>query len=334
MPIKNYEEWEAAVKKAYPDEASKIQFKGRIEQGKDTISAEIPGKDRSYGVWDSDKDEGTVLTAAFLIEARLNDPILAAGVPGKYVVYYFEGSKQQKSPQAMTRNEALDFMTDISKTTKQPAGHPWAVTKGADGSTEKYTLNQLKLVHSSAEIESRIKPNEDYAWFTFTGKGFDGMNEAQRTVSLETGDRFGVRKSSDGKKIRLITEKDGPNKVYTCDLPTAQYLAKKCKPAQASVETAAKPKLSKTFKQLEKVMQELGYATSKTWTLMNPGYPVTAWECGESTDTVTKLLTSKISGLTRDQKQFKGHINFTGDDKTLVQVFVDKRKTIISCPAL
>ena len=160
------------------------------------------------------------------------------------------------------------------------------------------------------------------------------MNEARRTVSLQKGDKFGVRKSSDGKNIRLITEKDGPNKVYTCDLPTAQYLGKRCQPVQASVETAAKPKLSQTFKQLQKVMQELGYAPSQTWTLMNPGYPVTAWECGESTDTVTKLLTSKISGLVRDSKQFKGHINFTGDDKTLVQVFVDKRKTIISCPVL
>ena len=168
MPIKDYKEWESAVKKAYPDEAAQIKFKGHIEQGKDTISAEIPGKDRSYGVWDSDKDEGTVLQASMLIEARLNDSILAAGVPGKYVVYYFEGNKQHKSPQAMTRADALDFMTDISKTTKQPAGHPWASTKGADGSNEKYTLNQLKLVHSSSEIEARIKGDEEYTWFTFT----------------------------------------------------------------------------------------------------------------------------------------------------------------------
>jgi hypothetical protein len=49
-------------------------------------------------------------------------------------------------------------------------------------------------------------------------------------------------------------------------------------PIKASVETAAKPKLSKTFKTLEKVMQELGYATSQKFTLLNPGYPVTAWE--------------------------------------------------------
>lgn len=55
------EEWMDAVKKAHPEVASKLKFKGRVEQGKDTISAEVSGEDRSYGVFDNDTGKGVVL---------------------------------------------------------------------------------------------------------------------------------------------------------------------------------------------------------------------------------------------------------------------------------
>jgi predicted Ser/Thr protein kinase len=61
--IKDYEQWKAAVEKKYPEYKGKFQFKGRVEGGKATISAEIKGMDRSFGVWDDDKDEGVVLEA-------------------------------------------------------------------------------------------------------------------------------------------------------------------------------------------------------------------------------------------------------------------------------
>lgn len=51
-------EWEEKVKKMHPDLVSKMKFKNRIEQGKDTTSAEIG--DRSYGVFDNDKNVGKV----------------------------------------------------------------------------------------------------------------------------------------------------------------------------------------------------------------------------------------------------------------------------------
>lgn len=58
--------WKAAVKKAHPDHASKLQFKGRIEKDqngkqKNLISAEVPGIDRCFGVFDPDKLTGDVL---------------------------------------------------------------------------------------------------------------------------------------------------------------------------------------------------------------------------------------------------------------------------------
>jgi hypothetical protein len=53
-----YDKWVADVNAKHGDKG--IKFKGRIEQGLHTTSAEISGKDRSYGVWDHDKEEGTV----------------------------------------------------------------------------------------------------------------------------------------------------------------------------------------------------------------------------------------------------------------------------------
>jgi hypothetical protein len=57
----DFTEWKKAVLAKYPAVASKLKFKGRVEGGKDTISAEVPGEDRSYGVWDQDTDKGIVL---------------------------------------------------------------------------------------------------------------------------------------------------------------------------------------------------------------------------------------------------------------------------------
>lgn len=58
----DFEEWKKAVLLAYPAQASKMKFKGRIEGKKQTVSAEIPGEDRSYGVWDMDDETGVVLS--------------------------------------------------------------------------------------------------------------------------------------------------------------------------------------------------------------------------------------------------------------------------------
>ena len=55
------EEWMDAVKKAYPDKANKIQFKGGVEDGKHIFWAQVPGEDRAYGVYDMDNEEGEVL---------------------------------------------------------------------------------------------------------------------------------------------------------------------------------------------------------------------------------------------------------------------------------
>ena len=58
----DFDAWKQAVLTSYPQQAKKIKFKGRMEGGKDTISAEVPGEDRSYGVWDQDEEKGVVLS--------------------------------------------------------------------------------------------------------------------------------------------------------------------------------------------------------------------------------------------------------------------------------
>lgn len=56
-----FEAWKKAVKDAYPEYADKMKFKGYMEDGKDLINAEVPGLDRSFGVFDIDKMKGEVL---------------------------------------------------------------------------------------------------------------------------------------------------------------------------------------------------------------------------------------------------------------------------------
>jgi len=55
-----FETWQDAVKKKYPNVASKLKFKNK-DQGKH-ISAEVDGEDRSYGVWDVKACKGEVLS--------------------------------------------------------------------------------------------------------------------------------------------------------------------------------------------------------------------------------------------------------------------------------
>lgn len=62
----DFNEWKKAVLASYPEIAHKLKLKGRVEgstkSGRyQTISYEIPGEDRSYGVWYPNKDEGSVL---------------------------------------------------------------------------------------------------------------------------------------------------------------------------------------------------------------------------------------------------------------------------------
>jgi len=58
---KSLDDWKSEVKVKHREYAGKIKFKGRQEGGKNLVSAEVPGMDRCFGVFDLDKMKGEVL---------------------------------------------------------------------------------------------------------------------------------------------------------------------------------------------------------------------------------------------------------------------------------
>jgi len=74
-------------------------------------------------------------------------------------------------------------------------------------------------------IESLVKPVASYEFFTYEGRSAVPVSFRGKPIQIEKGTRFGVRKSANGKSIRLIFP-DEPTKVITIDLETAKKLAK------------------------------------------------------------------------------------------------------------
>jgi hypothetical protein len=73
-------------------------------------------------------------------------------------------------------------------------------------------------------LVAKIFGEEKYDWFRYGGKPlevpFRGI-----TRTLEKGQRFGVRKSSNGKQIRMVFDGD-ITRVMTIDLNLAKKIAK------------------------------------------------------------------------------------------------------------
>ena len=79
---------------------------------------------------------------------------------------------------------------------------------------------------ATKRILAAIKPEENYEWFTYQGSKPVITEFRGKPVEIKKGQRFGVRKSSNGKQIRMILPRD-PNRVITLTLDQAQRLAKK-----------------------------------------------------------------------------------------------------------
>jgi hypothetical protein len=77
---RDFDQWKKAVMAHHPKVASKLKWKGRVENKKSTISAEVSGEDRSYGVWDSDKGTGVVLGE----EMKITELFDGEPDPGEY----------------------------------------------------------------------------------------------------------------------------------------------------------------------------------------------------------------------------------------------------------
>lgn len=71
---------------------------------------------------------------------------------------------------------------------------------------------------------ARVLPKADYDWFVYDGKKPVGLDFRGKEVIVDKGTRFGVRKSTSGKNIRLVLG-DDVNKVFTITLDVAKRLA-------------------------------------------------------------------------------------------------------------
>lgn len=79
-------------------------------------------------------------------------------------------------------------------------------------------------------LENAIKPEENYEFFIYTGKDPVDVEFRNKIVQVKKGDRFGVRRSSNGKQIRMVIPAwGGLTKVITLTLEQAKKLAKKVK---------------------------------------------------------------------------------------------------------
>lgn len=100
--IQSVDDWKTAVLQAYPQYADKIKFKGRGLQ----INAEIPGLDRSFGVYDLGSETGEVLHETATAGST------SAGNVGVGAVYKNKPAKQAKNKDGTAKN-ALDMKANL-----------------------------------------------------------------------------------------------------------------------------------------------------------------------------------------------------------------------------
>ena len=160
----DFEDWKKAVLASYPTYASKMKFKGRVEAGKDTVSAEVPGVDRSFGVWDSDKEKGVVLSESLPdAEGRFRR------ATGRITGWLNEPTIDHQKI-----NDYIDDQASVIEVT------PTEVRKQvADRMTDETLKLALKLKDfkpfATAEIKKRRNTLEEAAKDTIEAYGIKGM---------------------------------------------------------------------------------------------------------------------------------------------------------------
>lgn len=90
----------------------------------------------------------------------------------------------------------------------------------------------MKLILTATiKKEALIKDDSHYTWYTYSSDramNFTTTN-GKRSSRLTKGSKFGLRPSSNGKHIRMITEEHGTNIVFTITDSQAESLKKKSK---------------------------------------------------------------------------------------------------------
>lgn len=108
-------------------------------------------------------------------------------------------------------------------------------------------------IQATTNVTALIKGEEYYQWYSFTGAPMrfrrSGEAAGEMVYMLNKGDLFGVRRSANGKKIRLILKEWGPTRVFTLDASAAKKLAAISKP-YFKLKDLAKPNKGSAFRLL------------------------------------------------------------------------------------
>jgi hypothetical protein len=75
-------------------------------------------------------------------------------------------------------------------------------------------------------VTALIKTSQHYDFFTYQGSKPVTVTYRDKDYEITKGTKFGVRKSANGKQIRLVIGND-VSRVFTISLDTARQLAKK-----------------------------------------------------------------------------------------------------------
>lgn len=187
----DFDVWKHAVKSYYP--GKKFKFAGRMEGGKQTISAEIPGEDRSYGVWDQDAENGVVLTE------------LDASTYQRYI------DKKKQSPAPTKIGQAGKDIINMRRARELKASKVNKDQKQAQGDTryiEEKQMNSNKIrptKQKHQEVEESIAKNIKRS-FQGWGDGVTPKGIKQRASGYSDDELQGLSASYDDlKKTRSST---------------------------------------------------------------------------------------------------------------------------------
>jgi hypothetical protein len=95
-------------------------------------------------------------------------------------------------------------------------------------------------------VSSKVLPNSSYNWFKYHGPDITASNDKGRTLTLHKADIYGIRRSTSGNQLRLVTKKQGPSKVFTCDVKLAKFITDSSRLTKAVARVQ-----DNTFAQLE-----------------------------------------------------------------------------------
>lgn len=173
----DFDAWKAAVLKKYPAEASKMKFKGRVESGKDTISAEIPGQDRSYGVWDQDAESGEVLSEGLLSGAKalakkIGKYLMTPTVSPEEVKAYVDALKMIKDVQLFTSVAKELTSTQLQRALNLPTAEAAKIAFKAELKSRKSDITE----GAQDKAKNIAKLKKDYK----DAKGWVQMSKSDR----------------------------------------------------------------------------------------------------------------------------------------------------------